>query len=480
MFFFDLVPLASSVAAIHTVLMVIVIPLVLVKKRDSTVAVAWSLVVILTPILGSLLFWVFGFNYVQRRVVKKKTHRRAFSHVHPPRRREATRGAGKTDNDPHHLAQIAQAVNAFPISPGNYVKLYHETADAYAAIMQAVAAARHHAHLEFYLFRADDTGKRLIELLIDKAKAGVEVRLLYDALGSLFFSWRLQSRLRAAGVRIDTFLPVNPVRSWVQVNLRNHRKIVVVDGRVGFTGGMNIGDEYLGKSKRFGYWRDTMLKMEGPAVAGLQRVFIEDWHFASGEDVTEEPYFPEVPPPGEDAVQVVESGPDQELNSIREIFFAAILGAKKRLWIASPYFVPDSGLLDALRLARMRGVDVRLLGLLKPDHLTTFYAGRYYWSDLLDFGASVYQYAKGMMHAKFLIVDDDWAFVGSANFDNRSLHLNFEAGCLLYDKELVAELALQYERDLADALPLDPWAFGQRPLLTKLLENGCRLFSPVL
>ncbi|MFO0845703.1 MAG: cardiolipin synthase [Gemmataceae bacterium] len=491
MIFLDTVTLASVLAVAHTVLMVAVIPFVLIKKRDPTVAVAWSLVVILTPVLGSLLFWVFGFNYVQRRVRRKKTHRTAFDHQHPPRRREATRGAAKpggwkrerpqsSDPDPHHLVQIAQAVDAFPVSLGNRVTLYHDTKEAYEAILQSVAEARHHVHLEFYIFRADDTGRRLIELLIDKAQAGVEVRLLYDALGSLFFSWRLQGRVREAGGLIDTFLPVNPLRSWIQVNLRNHRKIVVIDGRVGFTGGMNIGDEYLGKSSRFGHWRDTMLQVEGPAVAGLQRVFIEDWHFASGEDVNEEAYFPEVAPAGEDAVQVVEAGPDQELNSIREIFFAAIVAAKRRLWIASPYFVPDGGLLDALRLARMRGVDVRYLGLLRPDHLTSFYAGRYYCADLLAFGARVYLYARGMMHAKYLVVDDDWAFVGSANFDNRSLHLNFEAGCLLYDPGLVAELALQYERDLADAIPLDPWAFGQRTIWTKLLENAARLFSPVL
>ncbi len=472
--------IASLLAMLHTVILLTVIPVVLIKKRDPTVAVAWSLVVLLTPLLGALLFWVFGYNYVQRRVVKKKSHRTTFRAVHPPRRREATRGAGQLEQDPHQLAQIAQMVDAFPISHGNRVTLYHDTEAAYTAMLEAIKAAEHHVHLQFYIFRADATGQQLIELLTQKAKEGVEVRLLYDALGSLFFSWRLQGRLKAAGGQIDTFLPVNPFRSWIQVNLRNHRKIVVVDGRVGFTGGMNIGDEYLGKSRRFGYWRDAMLKLEGPAVVGLQRIFVEDWHFASGQDVDEELYFPEIRPQGEHVVQVVESGPDQEPNAIREIYFAAILSAKKRLWIASPYFVPDSGLLDALRLVRMRGVDVRFLGLLKPDHLSTYYAGRYYWADLLAFGTRVYQYAKGMMHSKFMIIDDDCAIFGSANFDNRSLRLNFETNCLLYDKGLVAELAQAYEHDLSESLPLDPWVFSQRPLGTRLLENAFRLFSPIL
>jgi cardiolipin synthase len=472
--------LATVIAAAHIALMAFVIPVVLVKKRDSSAAVAWCLVVILTPIAGSLLFWVFGFNYVQRRVTRKRTHGRAFRVAHPPKRREATRGAGQADPGDHPLEAIARAVDAFPVSPGNEVMLYHDTGDAFAAILDAVRAAQHHVHLEFFIFRGDAVGRRLVNLLAEKARAGVEVRLLVDAVGSLFLSWRLFRQFRDAGGLVDTFLPVNPMRSWIQVNLRNHRKIVVIDGRVAFTGGMNIGDEYLGRSRQFGHWRDTMLKVEGPAVAALQQVFVEDWHFASSQSLDEEPYFPEVAARGEHAVQVVDSGPDQDVNALREVHFAAILAAKKRLWIASPYFVPDTGLLDALRLARLRGVDVRLLCLLRPDHLLAFYAGRYYLGDMLAFGAQVYQYNKGMMHAKVLIVDDDWAMVGSANLDNRSLRLNFEASCVLYSRALVEELARQYERDLADSLPLDPWAFANRPFLARLMENACRLFSPVL
>jgi cardiolipin synthase len=266
----------------------------------------------------------------------------------------------------------------------------------------------------------------------------------------------------------------------VQVNLRNHRKIVVVDGREALTGGMNIGDEYLGKSARFGYWRDTFLRLEGPAVAGLQRIFTEDWDFAARESLNSPAYFPELSASGEATVQVVESGPDQERNSIREIYFAAILSARERLWVASPYFVPDAGILDALRLARYRGVDVRLLCLLRPDHFLSFYASRYYWGDMLAAGAHVYQYAKGMMHAKVVLVDGRWAMVGSANLDNRSLHLNFEVGCMLHTPELVAELERQFEEDLRQSVRLDAATYARRPFLARLTENACRLFSPVL
>lgn len=472
----------TLLAVVHSVLLLIVIPLILIKKRDATVAVAWCLVVLLTPLFGSLLFWIFGYNYVQRRVSRKRTHRSRYGQFHPPTRREATRGVKQDDREKslHPLAEIASSVDAFAVSHDNAVHIYHETTDAFEAILQALASATHHIHLEFYIVRGDEAGQRLFEVLLAKARQGVEVRLLYDAVGSFFLSSRFVRPLLEAGGHVATFLPVNPFRSWIQVNLRNHRKIVVVDGAVGFTGGMNIGDEYLGKSKRFGYWRDTMVRLEGPVVAGLQRIFIEDWHFASGESADEEIYFPSIPPAGEYAVQLVESGPDQEINSIREVYFAAILAAQRRLWIASPYFVPDNGLLDALRLARRRGVDVRLLCLLRPDHLLSFYASRYYWADMLASGARVYQYARGMMHSKIVLVDDDWAMVGSANLDNRSLHLNFEANCVFYSSDLVADLARRFLQDLEQSIPLDNWTFANRPFLVRLLENACRLFSPVL
>ncbi len=479
----EYLPHVSAFALLDALLIAFVIPWVLLKKRDSTVAVAWCLVVLFVPVLGAFLFWVIGYNYVHRRVRSKRSHHDAFRAAHPPPSREATRGADDPAPPPPalpRLAELALAVDAFPPTHGNAVALYHATEKAFAALLEAIAGARHHVHLEFFILRSDATGARLYNLLAEKARAGVEVRLLYDAVGGLFLSGRMLRPLIAAGGKVCEFLPVNPLRSWIQVNLRNHRKIVVVDGQQGLMGGMNIGDEYLGKSARFGYWRDTFVRLEGPAVAGLQRIFTEDWHFAAHESLNSPAYFPDLASTGEAVVQVVESGPDQERNSIREIYFAAILAAEKRLWIASPYFVPDSGLLDALRLARYRGVDVKLLCLMRPDHFLSFYASRYYWADMLAAGAEVYQYAKGMMHSKIVLVDTSWAMVGSANLDNRSLHLNFEVGCMLHTPELVVELERQFEEDLRQSVRLDAVTFAQRPFLVRLTENACRLFSPVL
>jgi cardiolipin synthase len=483
--FEDLYPYLPHLAvlALDTVLICVVIPIVLIKKRDPTVAVSWCLLVLLVPVVGALLFWLFGYNYIHRRITRLRRHRSVFDSAHPPARPEAARGAfdeAVLGGSPHALAELALAVDAFPVSHPNRVTVYHETALAFAALLDTIRAARHHVHLEFFIVRADSTGRALVDLLAEKARAGVEVRLLYDSVGSLFLPARTLRPLVQAGGQVSSFLPVNPLRSWVQFNFRNHRKITVVDGAVGFTGGMNIGDEYLGKDSYFGYWRDTFVRIDGPGVAALQRVFIEDWHFATHETLNEEPYFPPLAGQGQHAVQVVDSGPNQELNSLRELYFAAILEAKRRLWIASPYFVPDAGMLDALRLACLRGVDVRLLCLSRPDHFLSFYAGRYFWSDLLGYGARVYTYTRGMMHSKVVLVDDEWALVGTVNLDNRSLHLNFELSCVLFARDLVGDLVARFERDLQDSLPLDRDTFERRGLVVRLVENACRLFAPIL
>jgi cardiolipin synthase len=287
-------------------------------------------------------------------------------------------------------------------------------------------------------------------------------------------------RLRKAGGKTSVFLPLNPLRRRIQINMRNHRKILVVDGNVAFTGGLNIGDEYLGKNPRYGFWRDTHLRLEGPAVAELQSVFVEDWDFAAHENLQGSAYFPSLPSDGPYTVQVIQSGPDRAVKGIREMYFAAILRARRRVWIATPYFVPDEGLLDALCLAGQLGLDVRVLCQYHPDKWIPFFAGRYYWSDVLNAGVKVYQYTKGMLHSKVVLMDDDWASVGTANLDMRSLHLNFEVNCLIYSAQAVAELDAAYRRDLEVCIRLERHAFARRPFAGRLLDNACRLLSPVL
>jgi cardiolipin synthase len=477
----DYLPQITTVSfLLDLIVLVVFIPWVLMTKRNATAAVAWCLIVVLMPLVGALLFWVFGYTHVSRPLKRVRRQRSAFRARHPPLKQEAARGEDEDTPTWCDLGEVACRVAAFPVSTGNAVTLFHDTGLAFDALLGAIAQARHHVHLEFFILRNDGTTGRLIGLLAERARAGVEVRLLYDAMGCVNLKGRTLRPLEQAGGVATAFLPLNPLRSRIQVNLRNHRKIVVIDGRTAFTGGMNVGDEYLGLCPTFGYWRDSFLKLAGPAVAGLQRVFAEDWNFACGEALDGDAYFPELDEAGGAVVQVVESGPDQEVKTIRELYFAAILSARERLWVASPYVVPDSGLIDALRLARYRGVDVRLLTPLVPDHYLAWYASRYYFSILLDAGVEIHRYKRGMMHAKLMMADGQWAMVGSANLDNRSLHLSFEAGCVLHSPALVEQLEVQFCQDVLDSVRLDAATFAARSFAGRLTENACRLLSPLL
>lgn len=455
---------------------------VLSIKREPMSAIAWCLAVLVLPLFGPLLFVLFGYQTVHRQRVARKRRRKSdygklaqatHSHGEPseaeiPRRWKV-------------LSELAQYGHGYPLTGGNRLAFYTHGEPAYAAMLEAIRGAQHHVHMEFFIVRPDESGRAFLAALEGCAKRGVEVRFLYDSVGSFTFPSRMTRALRQAGGKAHPFLPMlNPLNRF-RVNLRNHRKILVVDGTTAFTGGLNIGDEYLGKHPKFGYWRDTHLKLEGPAVASLQRVFLEDWYFATDEAARGPAYFPRpAEHRGGSLVQVAQSGPDAEYKAIRETYFAGILRARKRVWIASPYCVPDAGLRDALLHAGRSGLDVRFLGLFRPDKWIPYLAARFYWGELLDAGVKVYQYARGMMHSKFVLVDGEWASVGTANLDNRSLFLNFEVNCLLYDPAAVAELEGHFLGDLEWSVRLDPAVYAQRPRLGRLAENAARLFSPVL
>jgi cardiolipin synthase A/B len=480
---------------VNLVVCVLFIAWVLMTKSDSTSAVAWCLLIFFLPLAGAAIFYLFGYQHVDRPLHRKRRHKLQYRSTAPRTGADAPEPPGQATDSrvdkppPLHVAlhRVASRTGAYPMTLGNAIDFYHEGRPCFDAMLEAIRGARHHIHLLTFIFQYDKTGREFLELLTRKVKEGVQVRLLYDAMGSRCLRHRRLSELVAAGGKAFPFLPVNPLRRRMQVNMRNHRKIMVVDGQVAFTGGLNIGDEYLGQVARYGFWRDTHLRVRGPAVADLQRVFAEDWNFASGESLTQPDnaeadrlYFEPEAVNGPYPVQVVDSGPDREIKPIREVYFAAILKARRRVWIASPYFVPDAGLRDALRLAGYLGVDVRFLGQNHPDKWLPLYAARYYWDQVLGSGVKVYQYTKGMLHSKVVLVDGEWASVGTANFDNRSLHLNFEVNCLLYSTQAVAELEAAFERDLEDAIRLDRHVFARRPFAGRLLENASRLLSPVL
>ena len=442
-------------------------------KREPQSAIAWSLTVLLLPFVGAFLFLVFGYQ-----VVHRLRRRRARSKAYKKFTARADATSAGVPKRWDVLARLGHHGDGFPVTGGNAVALYHEGAPAFDAMLASIERAQHHVHAQFFIVRADATGTKFIDALCACARRGVQVRFLVDSVGSYALPRRLFRQVEEAGGRAATFLPLrNPLR----VNLRNHRKILVVDGHTGFCGGLNLGTEYLGEQPKFGYWRDTHFRISGPAVEGLQHTFLDDWHFTTDEAVKGDAYFPtQFPDAGAALAQVVASGPDAEYKAVRETYVAAIMRARERVWIASPYFVPDAGFRDALLLAARSGVDVRLLCLFRPDKWLPFLAARYYWTDLLAAGVKVYQYTRGMMHGKYVLVDGEWASVGSANTDNRSLFLNFEYNCQFFDAAVVKELEDAYLTDLEWSLRLDAEVYANRPLVGRLAENAARLFSPVL
>jgi cardiolipin synthase len=466
---------------------------VLMTKSEASSAIAWILLIFFVPLFGIMLFYLFGNQHVNRPLERKRRHKLQYERpANPPDYDSSARllrpaGAreGHLEGLGDSIARLAYRLGGYHVTEGNQIDFYTDGVPAFEAMIEAIRGAKHHVHLLFFIFQPDNLGRQFLELLTAKAREGVEVRLLYDAMGSHRLPNRLLKPLHQAGGKTSVFLPINLWRRRFQVNMRNHRKIVVVDGALGFVGGLNVGDEYVGRNKYFGFWRDTHVRLRGPAVVDLQRVFMEDWSFASGEnlhtlDLRDSPYFTAEPAVGPHAVQVIDSGPDRDLKTIREVTFAAILKAHKRVWIASPYFVPDAGILDALRLAAYDGLDVRLLGQNQPDKWIPQYAARYYWADVLRAGVQVYQYTKGMMHAKVMLIDDDLASVGTANLDNRSMFLNFEVNCLLYSTQAVKNLEKSFLADFHNSTKLDRNVYARRPFAGRLLENACRLLSPIL
>lgn len=470
---FDWPGVTGALALLDLALVLLTLAWVLTVKREPTSAMAWCLLVILVPIIGMLLFVVFGYQSVHPPLKKKRRHAQTFHN--PLTQRDFPVDAGYEG-----LAELAQQLGAQPMLPGNLLELYDDGASAYEAMLEAIKSAKHHVHMEFFIARGDDSGLKFMHALAERARAGARVRFLYDAMGS----WKLHNRalriLTQAGGQAVPFLPLlNPLRRRIQINLRNHRKILVVDGKVAFTGGLNLGDEYLGMSRFFGPWRDTFVRVEGPAVEGMQRVFAEDWDFASDEELGPS-YFPPQRSAGHGRVQVAWSGPDQDRKTIREVYFAAIMRARKRVWLATPYFVPDASLLDALCLAARSGRDVRVVCPFRPDKWVPHLASRYYWGDLLQAGGKVYQYTTGFYHTKLLLVDDAWASIGTPNFDNRSLYLNFELTCLVEDQPTLQKVEKQFLSDMSQSIRLTTESFGHRPFVAKMAENVCRLLSPVL
>lgn len=382
----------------------------------------------------------------------------------------------------NHLIYMNLKTNNAVLTQDNDVKIFVDGSDKFEALINDISHAKNHIHIQYYIFKLDNLGQRIVNALIKKAKQGVKVRVLFDEMGSRGVRKRHFKELIEGGGEVEVFFPsilplINP-----RLNFRNHRKISIIDGRIGYIGGFNVGDEYLSLSDRFGYWRDTHLRIEGSAVHPLQTRFILDWNQASAKNdiCYAERYFPIIPQKGTAALQIISSGPDTEWEVIKNNYLHLITNAKKYVYIQSPYFIPDESFFDAIRIAALSGIDVRIMIPNKPDHLFVYWATYSYVGPLVEAGAKVYHYEKGFIHAKMIVVDDEIASVGTANIDVRSFSLNFEVNALLYDRLLAHRLAEIFESDILDCSELTFELYKNRSNFIKFKESISRLLSPIL
>lgn len=453
---------------------------VLTKRRNTASSVAWILAIILLPYLGGILYLFFGINRVERRARQRAEVERDFVDHLPDLNAYDLEIQPRLNDQQARLARLVHSGCGAMPTDCNTVEVIADTNVAMRRIEEAIMAARESIHLEYYIWRADKTGTRLRDLLIERARAGVKVRFLYDGIGSLFLGRGFLRPMRDAGIVVAPFIPGATFRERWSLNLRSHRKIVIVDGSVGFTGGMNIGDEYLGRNKNLGYWRDTHLKLAGPTVLQLQKVFVEDWYYATGEEVTQPERFPDPTCDGDVVAQVVSGGPTGDMRTFHSLMFTAINEARDRVTIATSYFVPTDALQMALETAARRGVQVRLLLAGRSAHRWTVLAGRAFYESLLQAGVEIQEYRRGILHSKTITIDGNWSLISTANFDSRSMLLNFEVGVAVFDAQTATNLEADYVNDIEHAkrIRLDYWE--QRGSMNVFLENLCRLFAPVM
>lgn len=464
------------VLLVEVVLATVALTFAMLRRRGASGTLAWTFAILAFPIVGPIAYFLLANPYILRPRRRKRRAARDVRAQYPPSLHpEATSQV----SDAHRsILHAAWSASGLPPSGGNRVEVLTDNRDAFARKEEAILAAQHTIWAEYYMVHGDGTGRRFLELLAQRAREGVDVRLLFDAVGSSDIDRNGVDELVKAGGRAAAFLPVNPLRRRWAVHLRNHRKILVTDARIGFVGGMNVGDEYSGRRGRRGRpWRDTHLRVQGPAARDLALVFDEDWCFMTGEVLT---LPPPVAPVGDATVAILPSGPDQDDNAAGLAWFTCIGLALHRCWIATPYFAPDDGILRGLTAAARRGVDVRLLVPERNDLVLMGLANRSFYRFLVEAGVRVYEYRPTMLHAKTVVVDGALAMVGSANVDMRSFRLNFEAGALVADRGFAEEMERRFLEDLTASREVTPRWIAERKPWEAAAQGAAQLLSPLL
>lgn len=473
---------------VYVIVLVLVCLRIIYDTRSTTKTLAYLLFAIFVPVAGILIYFLFGTNYRNKKMYSKKLF--ANEELAKQLSREIYQKSKQTFIENRDvvrdkgLAYMLLNDTQSPLTSNNKVKLLINGEEKFPEVIKALKEAEHHIHLEYYIYENDEIGQEIENILIEKARAGVTVRFIYDDFGSYFIRKKMVNRLRENGVKVFPFLKINFIFFANRLNYRNHRKLIVVDGKTAFVGGINISDRYINRPNRTAlFWRDTHLRIDGPGVLYLQYLFLCDWNFCAQKKIRPTPsLFPMQNPNqfGDKVVQIAASGPDSETPTILFSILKAINLATKEILITTPYFIPGESLLDALIIASLSGIKVKLLVPGKSDSRVVNKAAKSYYSDLLMAGVEIYLYRKGFIHAKTMITDENIAIVGTANMDNRSFDLNFEVNAIVYDDEIARQLRDVFFEDIKNAEKIDAARWNARPKFKQLLERTARLISPLI
>ncbi|MDF2188883.1 cardiolipin synthase [Paraflavitalea sp. CAU 1676] len=479
------------IEVIYVILVILVCLRVIYDTRSTTKTAAYILLVIFVPIGGIFIYFSFGINYRKRKIYNKKIikdselDRRIKEEIvhyslHNLERKNPAIAANK------ELARLLLNDGPSPLTSNNDVQVLVNGEQKFPAVLEALEKAQHHIHIEYYIYEDDEIGRAIEAVLCRKAQEGVTVRFIYDDFGSRTIRKKMVRRLRAAGVHAFAFHKIIFIALANRLNYRNHRKIIVIDGGVGFVGGINVSDRYINSPDRSQqqYWRDTHLRIEGPGVHYLQYLFLADWNFCAGEQVQPDyDLFPKenaFHPKGNKIVQMAASGPDSDRPTILFSLLQAIHLAQEEILITTPYFIPGESILEALIVSALGGLKVKLLVPGESDSVFVNTAARSYYGELLKAGVEIYLYRKGFVHAKTMVTDSKVAIVGSANMDYRSFDLNFEVNAIVYDQEVAGKLRTIFYEDIKDAEKIDPVAWDARPWYLEMKEKTARLVAPML
>lgn len=466
---------------------IFVIMLIFFERRDPKTVWTWLLVLYFVPIAGVILYLLLGQNMHKSKMFRVKEIEDKLNYR--IRKQEETIFRNEFSISDNLLQEYSDLVlynlesGQGMYSEDNDITIYIDGNAKFDALIEEIDKAESYIHIQYYIIKNDILFSKIVKHLIKKVKEGVEVRVLYDGMGGRFVKKSYWKELRKQGIQTAEFFPALLGRFQLRMNYRNHRKIVVIDGKTAFVGGFNIGKEYIGLDPKFGYWRDTHLKIEGSAASQLHIRFLLDWNYAAKEDLFMNEKYVDVEfkeAPGNKGMQIVSSGPDSKYQNIRNNYLRLISKAKENIYIQSPYFIPDEAVMDALKVAAMSGIDVRLMIPCKPDHPFVYWATYSFVGDLLETGVKCYTYDNGFLHAKGMMVDGLVSSYGTANMDMRSFYLNFEVNAVIYSSEATKQLEEIFLKDLNNSTEITKYDYSQRSLIIRIKEQISRLLAPLL